>query len=104
MHMKKLVRDRIPEVIKKAGNEHSYFYYVASNDEYKVKLREKLTEEVNEFLAEETPEEIADILEVIDALCVAYGFTKEGVYEAKEQKFSKRGGFKEKIILVQHAL
>ena len=96
--MKKLVRDRIPEITKQAGHQASY--YVASQEEYTIKLREKLQEEVNEFLADETPEELADILEGIDALCVAYGFTKEDLYYTKEQKLSERGGFKEKVILV----
>ncbi len=48
MKHNKLVRDRIPEIIKKHGDAATT--HVANSEEYWQKLREKLEEEVNEFL------------------------------------------------------
>jgi len=93
----KLVRDKIPEVIRRKGVEPKT--HVAGDEEYWTKLKEKLTEEVKEFLASESAEEIADILEVIDAICERKGFRPEEVSRLKEVKLAQRGAFKEKIIL-----
>ena len=53
----------------------------------------------NELLRDESAEEIADILEVIDAICVAKGFEKSAIEKIKEEKLNKKGGFEKKIIL-----
>lgn len=97
MKYNKLVRDKIPEIIKSRGS--TPFTHIASEEEYSKKLREKLTEEVNEFLEEPNKEELADILEVIFALCDYHNITKEDLELARKEKNEKRGAFKEKIIL-----
>lgn len=97
MTYSKLVRDNIPEIITENGE--SPVTHIATNDEYSVALHNKLKEEVEEFLEEPSIEELADILEVVDALIVAHAFSAEDVLEAKEDKFEKRGGFYKKIIL-----
>jgi len=93
----KLVRDRIPEIIRKRGVEPKT--RIAGDEEYWTKLKEKLAEEVKEFLDSESAEEIADILEVLDACCDRKGFRMEEILRLKEWKAVERGGFKEKIIL-----
>jgi len=75
MKYNKLVRDKIPEIIKDNGNIP--ITHIASNEEYKEKLKTKLKEEVNEFLEESNKEELADILEVIYAICDFYEIDKE---------------------------
>ena len=93
----KLVRDKIPEVIRRKGIEPKT--HIATDEEYWAKLKDKLTEEVKEFLASENAEEIADILEVIEAICDRKGFRMEEVLRLKSVKLEQRGAFKEKIIL-----
>ena len=93
----KLVRDKIPEIIKSKGAVP--VTHIASDEEYQQKLKAKLQEEVNEFLEDNNEEELADILEVIYALCDLYNFEKEKLEQLRADKAEKRGGFKGKIIL-----
>jgi predicted house-cleaning noncanonical NTP pyrophosphatase (MazG superfamily) len=93
----KLVRDRIPEIIRKKGTEPKT--HIAGDDEYWRKLKDKLGEEVKEFLASESAEEIADILEVLEAICERKGYRMDEVMRLKSVKVVQRGAFKDKIIL-----
>jgi predicted house-cleaning noncanonical NTP pyrophosphatase (MazG superfamily) len=99
--MKKLIRDKLPAmVLEKEGRAMDT--YIAEQSEYLQLLKEKLVEEANEVLSaspENLLEELADVLEVFAAVCKAHGF-EESVFEAREKKFSQRGGFTEKIVLV----
>lgn len=97
MKYNKLVRDKIPEIIKDAGKEA--ITHIADNEEYWEKLKEKLQEEVNEFLAENNKEELADILEVIYAICDFKEIDKEELESLRKEKAEKRGAFRDKIIL-----
>lgn len=93
----KLVRDKIPEYIESKGGKP--VTHVAESDEYRKKLLEKLQEEVSEFLSENNESELADILEVVDAICEEMGFSKEKIDEIKKKKAEERGKFEKKIIL-----
>ena len=96
----KLVRDRIPEIIRAAGEEP--ITYRAEPDEYRLRLREKLAEEVGEFLAagdEHAIGELADVLEVVYALAADLGTDRAQLERMREDKASRRGGFVERIVL-----
>ena len=97
MSYKKLVRDKIPEIIKQNGD--SPITRILDNEEYTKELNKKLLEECNEYLASEDVEEIADILEVIRAIIKAKGHTPEEIEEIRKQKAQKRGGFDKQIYL-----
>ncbi|MDP2593501.1 MAG: nucleoside triphosphate pyrophosphohydrolase [bacterium] len=75
----KLVRDKIPEILDKKGLR--YERRVASLEEYKVELIRKLGEEVGEFEENGSSEELADVLEVIEALkqLPEYADVEEGI-------------------------
>ncbi len=69
-------------------------------------LEKKLLEEVHEFLSardndENAQYELADILEVIDAICVARKFSKENIFDKKLKKKDENGGFEKRFFLVQ---
>jgi len=93
----KLVRDRIPEIIKIKGK--TPMYHIASDEEYKRKLGDKLLEEVRELFIEENIEELADVLEVVHAWCAHSGISMEEVESVRKKKADERGGFAQKIIL-----
>ncbi len=93
----KLVRDNIPEYIRSQGGVP--IIHRAKEDEYWQKLKEKLHEEVEEFMETEDEEEIADILEVLGAIADHKKFDKEEINRIKEQKAQKRGRFQKRIIL-----
>ena len=97
MKYNKLVRDKIPGIIKESGKIP--IVHIAEEEEYWEKLKEKLIEEVNEFLKENNDEEISDILEVIDAICKFKKFDKKEIDKMQKQKAEKRGRFDKKIIL-----
>ena len=97
MRYDKLVRDRLPEIIEKEGN--TPVTHIADDEEYWQRLKEKLKEEVNEFLEESNKEELVDILEVICAIREFKEISKEKLELLRKEKAKRRGGFKNRIIL-----
>ncbi len=93
----KLVRDKIPEIIENDGK--TAYTHKAENKEYFEKLKEKLLEEVREYIKSPCKEELADILEVVYALCDFMKISKEELEEFRELKEKDKGKFLEKIIL-----
>jgi len=62
-------------------------------------LKEKLFEEANEFINGEEIEEMADVLEVINAMCEYKNFNVQEINDIRNRKNEERGAFKKKIIL-----
>jgi predicted house-cleaning noncanonical NTP pyrophosphatase (MazG superfamily) len=94
----KLVRDKIPEILDQKGV--SYEQRIATSEEFKAELIKKLSEEVQEFLEAGDPEELADIIEVIEALKKLPEFSNIEVI--RQNKKEERGGFDQRIILSGH--
>lgn len=97
----KLVRDKIPEIIKK--NHLSCEFRTLPELEYRQALRQKLVEEsqeVAEAIGENLLKELADLSEVMDALMASYGISRKSVWEAQKKGRGERGGFEEKIMLL----
>ncbi len=97
----KLVRDKIPDIILSHGE--TPLTRILNDDEYKEFLNNKLLEEVDEYLKSGELEELSDVLEVIRAISKVKGYTFEDVLNIMEEKKSKRGGFDEKIFLIEVA-
>lgn len=96
----KLVRDRIPEIIEARGAKAS-FRACADDEEYLARLVAKLREEVDEFDRDRNAEELADILEVIRALCLRIGIDPREVEALRAKKAAERGAFGKRLILVE---
>ena len=97
----KLVRDKIPDIIKKNNEE---CIITTLNEEYKKALEDKLVEELNEVLestGNNRIEELSDMIEVIASLAKLEGKTLNDVIEASSKKKEKRGGFDNKIFLLK---
>lgn len=97
MNYNKLVRDKIPEYIRKKGG--TPVFHVANDKEYWVKLKEKLLEEARELKESEAIEELADLLEVIDAIIEYKKFSRRKIRNTKNKKAKERGKFRDRIIL-----
>lgn len=93
----KLVRDKIPEII--AADGKTCQTRVMDAEEYITALEEKLNEEVKEYQTDKNLEEMADVLEVLQAICVARGYTIEELEQMRAKKAEERGGFRERIWL-----
>ena len=93
----KLVRDRIPEIVKADGK--CCIVETLSDEEYLRLLELKLDEELAEYQESKDLEELADLLEVIQAVVKARGWTMEGLERVRAQKAAERGGFDKKILL-----
>lgn len=96
--MKKLVRDLIPDIIPE-DKKSLYKFSIANDDDYKLLLREKLIEEINEFLEAENEEEFADVLEVLDTWKIYKNLDSAQIDQIKIKKKIERGGFENKILL-----
>ena len=104
MHTKtyhKLVRDRIPEIISASGK--TCVTRTLSDEEYLQMLDAKLDEELAEYHKDQNIEELADLMEVLLAAAVARGYTLEQLEQVRTEKAEKRGGFQEKILLLEVA-
>lgn len=94
-HYNKLVRDKIPEILD--GKGIAYEKRVASPEEYKTELIKKLDEEIKEFSEQTSIEELADVMEVVEALKKLPEYADAENLRIKKAK--ERGGFDKRIIL-----
>ena len=93
----KLVRDRIPEIIEADGK--TCVCETFSDEDYLTLLDQKLNEELTEYQESKSLEELADLLEVMQAAVKARGWTLEDLERVRADKAAKRGGFEKKILL-----
>lgn len=94
----KLVRDKIPENIDSEQGRKSK-YRILNNEEYLNELNKKIIEEANEFIEENSIEELGDLMEVITAIMNLKGYGMQNVKETMEAKTKIKGGFSNRIFL-----
>lgn len=96
----KLIRDHIPNLIAQSGRRCTT--EVLSEAEFRQALRTKLVEEAKEVLAAdsiELPTELADVLEVLDALLEAHGLSISTIRHLQQARRQERGGFAQRLRL-----
>ena len=93
----KLVRDKIPQIIKDSGKNCNY--RSAKPEEVKSLLFNKLREESEEFFEKPSVEEAADIYEVFLAILNNWELDFSSVVNHAYYKREERGSFNNKIIL-----
>ena len=93
----KLVRDKIPQVIEQ--DNHVPITRTLFDEEYLIELNKKLQEELTEYLADGSIEELADMIEVVLGILDVKGVQRDEFEEIRMQKVLKRGAFKERIFL-----
>ncbi|PIT97185.1 hypothetical protein COT77_02860 [Candidatus Berkelbacteria bacterium CG10_big_fil_rev_8_21_14_0_10_41_12] len=96
----KLIRDKIPEIIKKQGKK--YRVSTLSFENFKKALKQKLVEESKEFAKvktinkKEIENELVDLKEVIEAIEKAEHISTKNIAVLKREKNKKRGTFEKK--------
>jgi predicted house-cleaning noncanonical NTP pyrophosphatase (MazG superfamily) len=95
----KLIRDKIPEVCNRNGKVA--VIRELDEKEYEDFLLVKLREECDEFVESGSVEELADILEVMNAVFQLKGISFEEVEELRLKKREERGGFDKRLLLIE---
>lgn len=88
----KLVRDHVPSLIAAEGRVP--YVVRLKGPKLKEALREKLIEEVGEYLDSGNVEELADVAEVLQALAAEHGVDAEDLGLLQKKKRESKGGFK----------
>ena len=94
----KLVRDNIPLICENNGQTPET--KILDGDNYTSALKSKLYEEVEEYLSDCNIEELADIIEVIEALAENQGSSLDEIMKIKQHKQKKNGAFKNRVFLI----
>ena len=98
--MRKLVRDKIPDIVKDGEFE------VLSNEDYRQALRNKVVEEAVEVKESDTRaslvEELGDLEEVIRAILDDAFITYEEMDSVRQAKVNQKGKFVEKFVMINN--
>ena len=94
----KLVRDKIPQIIKENGEACET--RILNDQEYLDQLNIKMQEELKEYLESGDVEELADLEEVLRAILDLKGVSYAEFENVRNGKVQKRGAFKDKIFLI----
>ena len=101
IHYNKLVRDRIPEIIKADGGNPKTA--ILNNKDYRRALLKKAVEETDELYQaknkKEMIKEIGDVYEVIEAIVENFDLDKKEMIKLKNKRRRERGGFKRRTFL-----
>lgn len=90
----RVVRDLIPQLVREAG--HDVRFRAATADERPHYLKQKVLAEAKELVAAGAgaeKEEVADLLEALEAFIRARSYDRESLKRVKQAKHKQRGGF-----------
>lgn len=95
----KLVRDRIPQLIRDSGRECTS--RILSEAEYFDALINKIIEEIEEYRVSGNEEELADVFEVLDCLVALKEYEPMHIDYLKLIRREARGSFKDRVLLIE---
>lgn len=102
-NLNKLVRDKVPSLVTKDGG--SYTMQLLQDDEHLKALKDKLKEEVDEFIVAETKEiqldELVDIAEIIHSYLKMNNITINEFENLRITKRKAKGSFDRGIFLTE---
>lgn len=100
LYMKKLVRDKVPDIASDKAT-----FEVLSNEDYRLSLRDKVTEEAKEVKKADTRanlvEELGDLEEVIRAILEDASITYEEMDSLRQAKINQKGKFSQKFVMIK---
>lgn len=94
---KKLVRDRIPQLIEESGRKCTY--RVLNDDEYFDALVNKVIEEIEEYRVSRKEEELSDVYEALDCLVKFKEYEPMHLDYLRLIRREARGSYIKKILL-----
>ena len=100
-YYRKLIRDKIPEIIKSKGGE--FKTRTLRKREFEKELRKKLLEESKELLKaprRDLVNELSDVLEMVKSIASYYKINFKEVEKYQIKKRKERGGFKKRLFLI----
>lgn len=101
IHYNKLIRDRIPEKIKKNGGD--YKIKELKTREFEKELIKKVGEEsdglINAKNKKELISELADVIDVIEEIKRFKKITSQDIKKAQKESNKIKGGFKKRLFL-----
>lgn len=106
----KLVRDKVPERIRAAGEPVPAHRWAHDKEEHESYLREKVWEEATELHAvnprfdgrEREIEEMADVIQALSDLMWLRGISIEEVHAAAARKLETHGSFRDGVVMETH--
>ena len=101
VHYNKLIRDRIPGVMRFKGKQFSV--RVLGQKEFGQELLKKLLEEAREVAhatsKAELTSELADVMDVIEEVCRIRRISKSTIKKQQKKHLETKGGFKKQYFL-----
>lgn len=101
IYYNKLIRDKIPEKIRKNGGD--YKIKKLKDKGFELELIKKVGEEASGLLTAKTKKELAselaDVIDVIEEIKRLKKITNKHIKDAQKLSFKIKGGFKKKLFL-----
>jgi predicted house-cleaning noncanonical NTP pyrophosphatase (MazG superfamily) len=94
----KLVRDKIPQLIKESGR--SCTSRILNEKEYFDALLDKIVEEIEEYRISGNEEELSDVYEVLDCLVELKEYEPLHLDYLQLIRREQRGSFKDRVLLL----
>ncbi|WKY45815.1 nucleoside triphosphate pyrophosphohydrolase [Eubacteriaceae bacterium ES2] len=94
----KLVRDKIPQIIKESGRTCEY--KILGDSEIKDALKDKLIEKAQIFSNKPSEDELSDIYELLNAIVETYDYEPLHIDYLKLQNKENKGTYSNRVYLI----